>query len=400
MGKRSGDSQAERQALVLSPEAPFPPVGGGPLRTASLIEYLGSSYAVDLVVFREPGAADPRQAVPRGFAGKLQVIELPYHSKGPLARAGRNAWRLARGAVPLNDRFAGFDRQIEALVAGSRYDLAVVEHFWCAPYLKALPAAETILDLHNIESELLEGCARAEGGLMGAALRRFARACRRAERQWLPRYGRLLVASEEDRARALEIAPGAAVTVYPNAIPWRPRPERAERPEIAFSGNLEYEPNVSAVRFFAGEVWPRLAARYPGLAWRIIGKNPQAVARYVEGGTGIVLSGEVQDAVEELAAAKVVVVPLLAGSGTRFKIVEAWAAGRAVVSTTLGAEGLPGRDGEHLALADSGEAFARTVGRLLDSAEERARLGAAGRTLYEARLTWEQAWKALKKAGI
>jgi polysaccharide biosynthesis protein PslH len=126
-----------------------------------------------------------------------------------------------------------------------------------------------------------------------------------------------------------------------------------------------------------------------------VGKSAPAVARHVADDPRIELTGPVTNAVEELARARVAVVPVLAGSGTRMKILEAWAAGRAVVSTPLGAEGLPVRDGEHLLLAGDGGAFAAAVLRLLDDAAGRSRIGAAGRALYEARFTWERAWDVL-----
>jgi glycosyltransferase involved in cell wall biosynthesis len=124
------------------------------------------------------------------------------------------------------------------------------------------------------------------------------------------------------------------------------------------------------------------------------------VEQYVRGDERIELTGPVADAVVELAKARVVVVPLLAGSGTRVKILEAWAAGRAVVSTTVGAEGLPVRDGEHLLLRDTAESFAAAVSALLAAPEERLRLGAAGRRLWEREFTWPRAWEALAACGM
>src|SRR5207244_2804424 len=108
---------------------------------------------------------------------------------------------------------------------------------------------------------------------------------------------------------------------------------------VVFSGNLEYHPNVEAVRWFRREIWPRVRAHFPKLEWHLVGRNPQTVRRWIAGDDRIVVTGPVENAVESLGPAKVCVVPLRSGSGTRFKILEAWAAGRAVVSTTLGAEG-------------------------------------------------------------
>jgi len=149
------------------------------------------------------------------------------------------------------------------------------------------------------------------------------------------------------------------------------------------------------VRFFREQVWPLLKKRWPTLVWRLVGKNPGAVQRFTASDGRIDVRGPVPDAVAELARASVAVVPLLAGSGTRLKILEAWAAGLPVVSTHAGAQGLPARDGENMLLADSGPAFAREVTRLLMCTDLRQSLGRAGRSLVEKEFTWESAWKNL-----
>lgn len=392
----------DRSALVLSPETPYPLAGGGALRTASILEYLGPRYALDVVVFREWGAPDPRPAFPSGLARAVHVIELPRHSKAPVARAARNLRRLALGHPPLNDRFHGFAADVARCLGGARYDIALIEHFWCAPYVEQVAphAARVILDLHNVESALYRSLADSAPWPQSAALGRFAQAVRRMEGRWIPRFSSVLAASTDDGGRVRHIAPQSKVEVYPNAVPALAEPGTNEENVIVFSGNLEYEPNISAVRFFRSQVWPLLRERWPELRWRLVGRNPQAVAKYVQGDERIELSGPVADALPELAKARVVVVPLLAGSGTRTKILEAWAAGRAVVSTTLGAEGLPVRDGEHLLLRDTAESFAAAVSGLLSAPEERARLGAAGRSLADREFTWPRAWEALARYGI
>jgi glycosyltransferase involved in cell wall biosynthesis len=111
------------------------------------------------------------------------------------------------------------------------------------------------------------------------------------------------------------------------------------------------------------------------------------------------VTGPVEDALEALAAAKICVVPLRSGSGTRFKILEAWAAERAVVSTTIGAEGLGARDGEHLLVADDATAFAAAVVRLWNDVELRKKLGHAGRVHYEENFSWSSAWRTMDAHG-
>jgi glycosyltransferase involved in cell wall biosynthesis len=139
-----------------------------------------------------------------------------------------------------------------------------------------------------------------------------------------------------------------------------------------------------------------LRERWPGLVWRLVGKNADAVKSWTSGDPRIQVTGAVKDAVAELAKAKVAVVPILAGSGTRLKILEAWAAGLPVVSTPVGAEGLRAQDGRHLLLAESGEDFATAISRLLESSDLRAALGLAGRKLVESHFTWEKAWESLE----
>ena len=389
-------SEPQPAALMVAPETPYPLSGGGALRTASLLHYLALRYAVDLIVFRQPGAPDPRAALPAGFVRRVTVLDLAANGRSLAARALRNAARVAREIPPLMDRFSGFERPMAEAIGGRRYDLGIIEHFWCAPYLESIGPAcrRTVLDLHNIESVLHARCAEAEGAA-GLAHRVFHHASLQLERIWLPRFSTVLATSAVDVETVNGIAPAAQVQVYPNALPWMALPPRLGEDAVVFSGNMEYHPNLQAVHFFRDAIWPTLAARWPGLRWRLVGKNGEAIERLVAGDPRIEILGAVPEAVTELARSKVAVVPLLAGSGTRLKILEAWAAGLPVVSTTIGAEGLGARHGEHLLLADTAAAFADAVTRLLACRELRDRLGMAGRLLLEKQFTWETAWQNL-----
>lgn len=384
-------------ALVLAPEAPYPLVGGGALRTASLIQYLARRRPVDLILFRQPRAPDPTSHLPSGLIRHASVIDLPPTGRGRTARALRNSSRVIRRVAPLVDRFAGFQREVANAIGTARYEIGLIEHSWCAPYLEQIAPAcrRTVLDLHNIESTLHERCAAVEGPAMAFAHRVFGEASLTLERAWLPRFSQVLTTSASDAEAARGIAPSAHIAVYPNAVPWVPRPQAQDQEVVVFSGNMEYHPNLGAVRFFRAEVWPLLRQRWPTLVWRLVGKNPAAVSRFTSGDTRIEVTGEVDDAVRELARARVAVVPLLAGSGTRFKILEAWSAGLAVVSTTIGAEGLPAHGGENILIADSGPVFAAAVTRLLENADLRQQLGQSGRSLVEREFTWDVAWRKL-----
>ena len=386
------------KALFLSAERPYPAIGGGPLRSASLLEYLAARYDVHAIVFRQPGDTDPGKAIPAGLVERLDLIDLPYHSKHTAARAMRNAFRVARSQPALEDRFSGRGREISALLAGQRYESSVIEHFWCAPYVEQVrPHSRTvILDLHNIQSVWYRSLAACEGPLRSWTLRRFATTSVALERKWLPEFDWILATSDEDARRVRALVPEASVATYPNALPCQAQPTRQDRHEVVFSGNLEYPPNISAIRFFRQSIWPALESRWPELRWRIVGKNPDAIRALVSGHPRIVVTGYVEDAVAALSESQVAVIPLLSGSGTRFKILEAWSAATPVVSTTIGAEGLDCTNGAHLVIADDPHHFSEAVSGLLASPADRLRIGKAGRQLLEDRYTWPAAWRNLE----
>ena len=372
--------------MFLTPEALYPKVGGGALRSASLFENLETRYTVDAITFREN---EGPVAIPG--ARELLILDLPRHSKHALARAFRNVRRYVVGRPPLLDRFSGFEGPVAEWLQGRRYRVAVVEHFWAAPYAEVLRgcADRLILDLHNIESRLHATSADGASWPESAMHRAFSKAYARLEDEWLPRYDDVLVTSRTDAERIRH----PRVHVYPNTIPLHDEPRRPREHAIVFTGNLEYAPNVSAVRWFAREIWPEVRRAEPGLEWRLVGRNPHAVAPLVAGVDGVRVIGPVADAVEEIGRAKVAVVPLLAGSGTRFKIVEAWAAATPVVATLIGAEGLDAVDRKHLVIADGARQFADAVVELV---RRPGGVGTQGREFYLERFTTEAGWKAIE----
>lgn len=383
---------AELRAVMVCPEAPFPVRGGGPLRTASLVHYLAQRYALDVIVFREPGAADPRAAFPEGLARRIAVVDLPANRRDTVSRVVRNVARWVRQVPPHEDRFRGFTLPLDG-----RYHLALVEHFWCSGYLDQLkPVCErVVLDLHNVESHFYERRAEVEGGAFARVLAGFAAQNRRLELERLPGFDVVLTASEADAARVAH----PRKVVYPNAIPERELPPRGSDPAVAFSGNMEFPPNLTAIEWFRDQVWPAVVERHPEARWRLIGKNPAAAERLLAGVENVQITGEVEDAVAELARCRMAVVPLRSGSGTRLKIIEAWAAGVPVVSTTIGAEGLAAIPGEHLDIADEPAPFIDAVCRLFTDSSYVERTGTAGRQLYEQQYTWPAAWRKLTLLG-
>ncbi len=385
-------------ALMLSPEPPYPLQGGGAFRIASLLHYFARFADVDLILISDSGAP---ALLPPGLVRTQHVIPLPHHDRGLMARYLRNAGRAIRGIPPLVDRVGGLGASIERAIAGRHYGFGIVEHFWCASYIEQLSrrCETTILDLHNVESVLDERCAQVSTGLVRAGHKRFAAASRRLEAALYPRYSMVLAASEDDARAVCRIAPAARVEVYPNALPWVETPHLTEFPRVVFSGNFEYHPNIDAVAFLVREIWPQVRRAYPDLGLRLVGRGDRFIRHLLPPGsveqTGIEVTGPVEDARPEIAQARVVVAPLRAGSGTRVKILEAWAAARCVVATPLAAEGLAAEDGVNISLASGASAFAAQVVRLLGDSAARERIATYGRRTFDDHYSWGAVWNSL-----
>jgi len=398
------------EVLILSPEPPYPLNSGGAFRTASLLHYFARFAQVDLILISESGAP---ALLPPGLVRSQHVVPLPRHNRALVARYARNAGRAIRGVPPLMDRLAGLSAPIEKAIGTRHYDFGVVEHFWCAPYVDLLSGCckKTVIDLHNIESVLHNRYSGLNDGfsngvnsaigehLIRAGQRRFAAASRKLESELLPRFSVVLTASEHDAGLVRGLARGARVHVYPNSLPWVDAPAGPEYPRLVFSANFEYHPNIDAVAFLVSEIWPRVRNLHPELRLRLVGRGDRFIRHLLPEGSpensGIEVTGPVDDAQGEIAQARIVVAPLRAGSGTRFKIIEAWAAARCVVATPLAAEGLDAQDGVNIALASDATALAGAISRLLDDSATRQRLAAAGRSAFEDNYSWETAWKSL-----
>jgi polysaccharide biosynthesis protein PslH len=386
------------RALIVCPEPPYPLHGGGAFRTAALLQYLARNYDLDAVFFSEETRPDPRLAIPPGLVRESLLVRLPIHPRNWSSRAWRNAGRYLRGVPPLVDRFAGSGAasELTAWLGSRRYEVAVVEHLWCAPFAQLIRphAARLVIDLHNVESEWHDRMAALEPWPASHAHRRFAAAARRMESRLLNEFDTVMVTSEREHR-----LPGlGTAAVYPNTIPAveSTPPAFGRRDQIVFSGNLEYPPNIGAVKWFGEEIWPLVQRRHPGIEWVVVGRRPESVRHVLPQGR-VRTTGEVSDALREIGASMAAIVPVRSGSGTRIKILEAWAAGTPVVSTSLGAEGLPG---DALALADTAEGFAARVSDLLSNQAERQRLAEAGSAVFNKQFTWEAGWKVLARLGM
>ena len=235
----------------------------------------------------------------------------------------------------------------------------------------------TVLFQHNVESEIWRRHAGTEANPARRLMYRveFAKMLR-YEQCAVRKLDHVIAVSGHDGDLMQRWVPASHLTVVPTGVDVQEfRPDSsvsAEEPLVMFIGAMDWEPNIDGVENFCGTSWPAIKAKIPEARLRIVGRNPgRRVQRLAS--DSITVTGEVPSVVDHLREAAVVVVPLRIGGGTRLKIYEAMAMGKAVVSTSIGAEGLDVHHGRDLVLADTPIDFAAAVTRLLQDRELRRR---------------------------
>jgi glycosyltransferase involved in cell wall biosynthesis len=215
-------------------------------------------------------------------------------------------------------------------------------------------------------------------------------------------FDHVLVVSDDDRnALAQTGASAEAMSVVPIAVDTDAlvfSPRTAASTSVLSVATMFYPPNVEGVLWFARDVFPIVRARVPETAFSIVGSRPPSEIRKLAGpARGIEVPGYVSNLTPLVEGARVLVVPVRAGSGMRVKILEAFARGVPVVSTTVGAEGIDAVAGEHLLIADDPNAFADAVVSVLNDLDYANALASAGRTLAERRYDWRTALSGLDR---
>jgi polysaccharide biosynthesis protein PslH len=303
---------------------------------------------------------------------------------------------IARGKSYILTKFILKEMQdaLDTMLAHDHYDAVLFESSLTAGY--RLPAGtRIIIDQHNIEYELLKRTYEQEK----APLRKWynwqeSRLLKQDEIERCRKADVVLVTSERERLVLKGLLPENVIEVVPNGVDietfYAHGSEREVPNQVIFTGTMDYYPNIHGVLFFAQQCWPLIRAQVPTATWQIVGRNPPPEVHRLAELPGVTITGTVPDVRPYLAASTVAIVPLQIGSGTRLKILEALAMQKAVVSTSIGCEGLEIVPGKHLLVSDQAEAFAQDVIAFMHNSEMRTTFGTAGRALVEAEYSWER----------
>jgi glycosyltransferase involved in cell wall biosynthesis len=210
-----------------------------------------------------------------------------------------------------------------------------------------------------------------------------AHACRQSDR--------VIVVSEADAKALQSLVPALQCAVVPNGVDtdfFRPREAEDSDTTLVFTGKMDFRPNVDAVLWFTREVLPLIRREVPQASLKVVGRSPHARLRSLQGSSDVVLTGYVDDVRPYIAEAAVYVVPLRVGGGTRLKLLEAMSMARAIVSTSLGCEGIAVQSDRELVIADDPVSFAQAVVGLMRDRDRRSELGVSARELAVAQHDW------------
>ena len=366
----------------------LPVQNGGNIRTYHVLRYLSARHELTFYSYYA-GTPDPdyERDLKRQLPGAVAVWTGKRELSGPARGLDYLAHLSAQPPYAVSRfAYAPVQKQLQTWFRERRFDVAVCDFLDAAVNFPGSLSIPSVLFQHNVESEIWRRHAATAGNPAKKMMYRMEfRKMFRYERAAVCKFQHVIAVSENDRSLMTRWVDGDRVTVVPTGVDlahYRPDPAasdaNASAPLITFVGAMDWEPNVDGVEYFCSEVWPAIKAEVPRARFRIVGRNPdRRVQKWASNSTNedgsIEVTGRVPSIVEHLRQSAVVIVPLRIGGGTRLKIYEAMATAKAVVSTTVGAEGLDVHNGRDIILADDPRSFAQAVIMLLRDPELRRR---------------------------
>ena len=365
--------------IFLTSEFPFPVNNGAKIREAHFINLMLENNEVEVLCFSAEVAPNKTLVTPSEFESVPEQLRVSYVPNGRTS-----IWKHLVHAFRPSLVTAYNEKMVKALrERATPGRLLWISHLGMAPYLHLAHSLgyRVILDEHAVHSKVTHWLQFFSAARMARYEGRF---CAEADI--------VVAASDIDASRLQKLVPKKRVHVIPNAVnlPIYESLRQSTGTTLFFSGSLDYEPNIEGLNWFVDEIVPKLKSSLGSTLPRIVvaGANPSAqfLKRLQE--SGVETHANPATIFPLLSEASVVFVPIKSGGGTRFKILEAMAAGRAVVSTGKGVEGLILTPAKDIWIADKADAFATAILRLLRDPELRSRTGAFAVKTVEERYDW------------
>jgi sugar transferase (PEP-CTERM/EpsH1 system associated) len=367
---------------------------GGKIRSYHILRELSRRHDVSFFTSYAEHRDDVHGELDRVFA---RVIRYPLRM--PRARSFGHIAHYARGFFStqphqfMRYRSSQATLGLQRLLEKEKFDVVVCDFLAAAEMIPWHLPVPKVLFTHNVEALIWKRqCAVERNPLWKAISWREYRTIARAENRYLTLADHVLTVSDADRDFFTRIIEPAKITVIPTGVDldfFQPAAGQEQPHNLVFTGSMDYLPNEDGICYFVEQILPRVRSQLPKVTLTVVGRHPSPrVQRLAATTPGVEVTGGVEDIRPYVQRGSVYVVPLRVGSGTRLKIFEAMAMGKAVVSTTVGAEGLPVQSGKDILLADTPEAFANAVVRLLGDSALRADLGRAARELVVQKHSW------------
>jgi sugar transferase (PEP-CTERM/EpsH1 system associated) len=374
-----------------------PPTRGGQIRTLEMLRRLHQRHEIHYLGLQE----DPNnlEAVPRSveYCSKAYAIPHKLPARMSLAFGGQAVMNLFSSEPLAVARYRSAEalRTVADLQQREHFDRIICDFLFSVPNIPVLEQA--VLFAHNVETTIWRRHVEvARGPLQRAFFRREARRMETYERGVCQRVSHVVAVSPEDSDRMRRMFNIEHVSAIPTGVDvdyFRPPESRIPAPapaNLVFVGSMDWLPNIDGASWFVNEILPLIRRRIPHCSLVIAGRRPtRRVLDLARDHPGITVTGTVDDIRPYLWGSSAAVVPLRIGGGTRLKIFEAMAAGIPIVSTSVGAEGLPLSEGEHILIADSAQAFADRCLDLLENPDLRSRVAESALETVSARFSWE-----------
>jgi glycosyltransferase involved in cell wall biosynthesis len=370
------------------------------MRDFTILSVLASQgHDVSVVSFAEPHEMQRPLDELRSFCRTVELVPMPGGGARYLGRLRGLISAQPYGA--LRYRSSLMSAAIERLHRDEKFDVIILDDVYSIGNLPESVHASTLLDKQDLTFEVIDRYLQYERNPLKRIYGRLeSRKVRRLEVTASAACTRVTPCSERDGDLIRRISPNARVSVVPNVIQidsYKPT-LTDDGATVLYVGAMDWFPNRDAVEFFATSILPHLRKLVPNVQFVAAGRNvPDAFRAQFAGVPNMRFTGEVPDMTAEIARAAVCVVPLRIGSGTRIKILEAAAMGKAVVSTSIGAEGLDLADGKEILIADEPEAFARSVAALVEAPSARQAMGVAARKFVEQHHSFAALGRALSR---
>jgi glycosyltransferase involved in cell wall biosynthesis len=396
--------------LVLSQVLPYPLDSGPKVRSYFVIRHLSQNHQVTLLAFARPD--DRREAIEhlRRICDVHTVLIHRSRARDVFHLAAsmvsREAFVIRRDFVP------EMAQKLIHLMQSGAFDAVHADQLWMAQYAtlakRNFPTVKIILDQHNAYYQIYQQLAQGEESwLKRVLLQREWRMVRKYEARACTLFNHVITVTDGDRiilnnlirehgqVTSEQLLPKiSTIPICIDTQAVQPVESAAPSTNVLHMGTMFWQPNIDGVLWFAREVWPRVLKQVPQATFTVVGKNPPQAVKVLADSASINVTGYVPDPGPYLEKAAAFIVPLLSGSGMRVKILDAWAAGLTVISTSIGAEGIKYQDGKNILIADGAESFAKAVIQVLHQPEWARNIAANGRQWVQTNYDWKRVYKA------